>query len=327
MDSALSSLIISPYPATRDYLLQLVDCTDLFFRIDSSRSWDEAKAVLGNQPVDALIIDWQHADLDLLEVVTSEIDQREEWHDIPLLLFTADEKLELELKALRKGASGCLNFRITAAELTARLQPHLQHKQRTDSLREENRQLARLAISDRLTGLYNRSYFEVMLGFELARADRQQERLSLMVVAVDRYDWLVEAVGQEGSDQLLQQVAEVLQNSIRQSDMACRFSHREFAVILCESDTPAALELAERLRRNLAEEIPHLPHDKFPLMVSIGISGGINKTSRQVVEEACYALSAGRRAGGGRVEVFRKPVTIRSLEGSFLDIEQPQGHA
>ena len=106
-----------------------------------------------------------------------------------------------------------------------------------------------LAVTDGLTKVYNRRYFEEQLAAELERAKRQKHQTSLILLDVDHFKNFNDTHGHLLGDQVLQGVARVLQKSTRETDLVARYGGEEFAVILPETPPDAALEVAERIRR------------------------------------------------------------------------------
>jgi len=325
-----TSMIISSLPSSRDYLLRLVDCAQLFPRIHCVRDPQEAENLLENEDIDVIFLDWQPPGMGNLNSVANMLRDRDEWCDIPLILFSADELSGMEINALQQGASDCLGYDITARELAARLHPHLSHKQRADTLRAENSQLTKLAISDRLTGLYNRSYLDVVLEFETARCQRHGAVLSLLMVTIDSFGWLENNYGHQAGDRLLRLAGDVIQSVARKGDIPCRFNHQDFAVILPDTSTPEAYRIAELIRKELAERGPKKPISQFTLSLSMGISGQAGEgmlDPPNLIDEAYCAVETGRRHGAGRTEIFHHNPQLLTPSGHRLDIDLPQGHA
>lgn len=130
-----------------------------------------------------------------------------------------------------------------------------------------------LAITDGLTKLYNRRYFEEKLAAELERASRLGLTTSLVLLDVDHFKKFNDTHGHLLGDQVLQGVARVLQKSTRETDLVARYGGEEFAVILPETPPEAAMEVAERIRRNIKAH-PFWGRGQTPLVVtaSVGLS-------------------------------------------------------
>lgn len=139
-------------------------------------------------------------------------------------------------------------------------------------LRRANRELERLAITDPLTGLYNRRYFAKLMDNEMALSIRNSENNSILLVDIDRFKSYNDTYGHDVGDEIIQAVANVISSRIRRTDVACRYGGDEF-FILCRRATPAsALAIAYELRQAMAET-PVLVKDlELKITLSIGVA-------------------------------------------------------
>ena len=127
--------------------------------------------------------------------------------------------------------------------------------------------LIETAVTDPLTGLYNRRHMEDRLREEMARAARHQQPLSLLLIDLDGLKTINDREGHEAGDKALKAVAESLRKGCRISDVAARFGGDEFTVLAPATAAPEALKLAERIRSALKEQTPGAP-----FTVSIGVT-------------------------------------------------------
>ncbi|MCS3903058.1 diguanylate cyclase (GGDEF)-like protein/PAS domain S-box-containing protein [Methylohalomonas lacus] len=156
----------------------------------------------------------------------------------------------------------------THLDISSRKEYEQQIEQQSEQLRIANEQLDRLAHIDSLTNLYNRRAFTARLREEIQRANRNLTSLSLMMLDIDEFKAYNDTYGHPEGDILLQQLANVLQNSIRASDVAARIGGEEFAVILPETNVDDARRVAEKLCRSIAG----YPWDLRSITVSIGVT-------------------------------------------------------
>lgn len=136
------------------------------------------------------------------------------------------------------------------------------------SLRVKNRELADLALKDQLTSLPNRYFLERELDDMAATARRMSQPLSLILLDLDHFKQINDAFGHDVGDQILAQVARVIQATIRKSDIPCRWGGEEFIVIAPQTRSAAAARLGERLRVAVRDAI-------FPMVGPVTISGGV----------------------------------------------------
>lgn len=163
----------------------------------------------------------------------------------------------------------------------------------------------RLAITDPLTGLHNRRFFDELLGLEIHRTKRYAENLSLIFVDLDDFKRYNDLYGHQAGDSVLRQLAEVFRCVVRQSDVPCRWGGEEFAVLLPQTSKAESLLLAERLRCGAADRVFLL--DEHGRTTHVTITLGLATcpddalTGAALVSAADAALLQGKTAGKNRV--------------------------
>ncbi|WP_203842910.1 GGDEF domain-containing protein [Winogradskya humida] len=130
----------------------------------------------------------------------------------------------------------------------------------------------RTAITDALTGLHTRRYFEEALGAECARAARTQDPLSLVLLDVDHFKRVNDTYGHSAGDRVLCQVAMRLRSVVRAGDVVARYGGEEFAVLLPRTGPQDAYVVAERLREVIAAAVMELGTAAVPVTVSVGVA-------------------------------------------------------
>lgn len=133
-------------------------------------------------------------------------------------------------------------------------------------------QLLHMAQTDFLTGLPNRSRIKVFFEREKSRAGREQQPLSLLVIDLDHFKQVNDRFGHEAGDRALVFFADLLRRRLRTTDLAGRLGGEEFGVILVNTSTSTAVQVAEELRQALAEA--HVEHEgePMPLSLSVGVA-------------------------------------------------------
>jgi two-component system, cell cycle response regulator len=160
------------------------------------------------------------------------------------------------------------------------------------------------SLTDPLTGLANRRCFEVRLHELSSSAARHSFPLSVLLIDVDRLKQINDHLGHRGGDSALRAVARTLAAACRSTDVVARLGGDEFAVLAPFTDTRRALEIAERIRRDLPADV-RAGADARPLTVSIGIADrrGLVIEPAELIESADRALYAAKEAGRDRIEV------------------------
>ena len=171
------------------------------------------------------------------------------------------------------------------------------------ALRKQNRQLEKLSITDSLTGLYNRNKLNDILAEQLRRFKRNGRPFTVLLLDIDHFKVLNDTHGHLAGDQVLVCVARTLAESVRSVDYAARFGGEEFLVVLPETTTATARELAERICSRVRET--HCPYQGKSLTVtlSIGVAGilGVEDTAEGIIGRADEMLYAAKGAGRDRV--------------------------
>jgi diguanylate cyclase (GGDEF)-like protein len=164
-------------------------------------------------------------------------------------------------------------------------------------------QMQQQALTDALTGCYNRRSFEMQLDREVQMAMRLHQPLSLLMLDLDRFKQLNDSVGHDAGDSALRKLADCFRQELRGVDTAARFGGDEFALILPQAYAEGALVVAERLRECIEQiQIPGFGN----LAASIGIAAfPTHANSRaELIVAADVALYSAKRAGRNRVALF-----------------------
>ena len=185
--------------------------------------------------------------------------------------------------------------------------------QRTEALRQANRQLEALATSDALTGLANRRRLQEALEQELRRAARGGREISLVMIDVDFFKRYNDTLGHVSGDACLRQVAAALRDGVsRSGDLVARYGGEEFAVLLPDTPAPQAQRVAESLRRAVVQLA--MPHPGSQAALYVTISAGVVSlvpppgfSPAELVEAADEALYRAKAAGRNCVQTSRRP--------------------
>ena len=163
-------------------------------------------------------------------------------------------------------------------------------------------ELRRLAVTDPLTGLYNRRQLSESLGREFERSRRHQLPLSVLICDVDHFKRFNDDHGHETGDLVLQMVAHHLTAALRGHDLPCRYGGEEFLAMLPSTPPSGAYSVAERLRRDIAANQVKGLH----ITVSIGVASYPEvaaDTPEALIDAADRALYDAKQAGRNRVRV------------------------
>ncbi|MGM0571152.1 MAG: diguanylate cyclase [Pseudomonadota bacterium] len=158
----------------------------------------------------------------------------------------------------------------------------------------------RTAERDHLTHVYNRRGFDRLLKSAIATASRYQRPLSLLFLDIDHFKPVNDQCGHTVGDKLLRQVANLLRQLARESDVVCRWGGEEFAVLVPETALDEAVDLAERLRATIARDVAS---PLGPITVSIGVAQHLSQEPEDLlIQRADQALYWAKEKGRNRVE-------------------------
>lgn len=163
--------------------------------------------------------------------------------------------------------------------------------------------MERMATTDGLTLLANHRHFQELFDGQLARAERYQRQLSLILVDIDHFKFVNDTYGHPVGDAVLKQVAKLLADNARVTDVAARYGGEEFAMILDETDKEGAIIIAERIRQGMMALEFHSSKGNFGRTMCLGVAtfpdDGKHKT--QLIERADKALYQAKEGGRNRV--------------------------
>ncbi|MGE5272073.1 MAG: PleD family two-component system response regulator [Thiohalocapsa sp.] len=263
-------------------------------------SCGEAQAML-DESVELVIASLSMADGDPLRLV-SQWRAKESLRQLPILLMARDDELPRLAKGLDLGANDYLVRPVDRNELLARVRTQLRRKRLQERLRSNYRRSLSLALTDELTGLYNRRYLFAHLNEVLARSDTVGET-AVMLFDIDHFKQVNDRYGHPAGDEVLRELAGRAMRQVRSVDLVGRLGGEEFVVVMPETSLGGAVVVAERLRAAVADQPFVLPEERTSLSVtvSIGIAvSGADETQESLLKRADDALYEAKRGGRNR---------------------------
>ncbi len=164
----------------------------------------------------------------------------------------------------------------------------------------------RLAITDPLTGIFNRRYFFQVASIEFRRSLRHRTDLSVLMIDIDRFKRVNDTYGHQIGDVTLQKVAAACRSSIRDIDVLARYGGEEFIILLPDTDEVGAMRVAHRLHEAVSTHPVKANGHEISITVSIGVAvmeNGIQNLDT-LVGRADQALYRAKRAGRNRVALW-----------------------
>ena len=304
-------LIVDDTPANIEVLYKILKSRyDILF----AKNGADGIRIVRQQLPDLVLLDIMMPEMDGYQVCTV-LKEDPLTAKIPVVFVTAMGKEEDETKGLELGAIDYLTKPISPPIVLARVKNHLELKRKSDLLErltvqmeEKNRELDVLAREDALTGVANRRRFNETLQTEIQRAMRNGRFLSLILCDIDHFKKYNDLYGHLAGDKCLQMLGVLLAGSFKRAgELPARYGGEEFAVVLPDTPLEKAAELAERLRRGLADQaLPHAGSDTGIVTISAGVAGaqvGRGHDAEWFIEEADRALYGSKENGRNRVTV------------------------
>ena len=168
--------------------------------------------------------------------------------------------------------------------------------------------LAHAAVTDPLSGLFNRRYFHERLEEELDRARRHDTTVALLMIDIDNFKGINDQFGHLAGDLVIRGVGEILKRSVRRFDLCTRFGGEEFAIVMPGSGAESSASVGERIRQRI-EAFRPAEADLTDLRVtaSIGMAVSEGASVRELIARADQALYEAKHAGKNRLVEWKPP--------------------
>jgi len=253
---------------------------------------------------DLLMLSLELERFDALRLV-GQVRTVERTRHLPILLITEPEQSARLLRGLDLGANDYIVRPIDKNELLARVRTQVRRRRYTEQLRDNVQQSMELAVTDPLTGLFNRRYMERHLGTLVEKSAGRGKSLSVLILDIDFFKSINDRFGHDAGDDVLREFADRMRTCVRGIDLACRYGGEEFVVVMPDTDLSVATMVAERIRRRIAgEPFPiHRGERAIEVTISIGIAARASPydDATAILKRADEALYRAKRDGRNRV--------------------------
>ena len=184
----------------------------------------------------------------------SQIRSLERTRNLPILALAESDSTAKLVRGLEIGVNDYLVRPIDKNEMLARVRTQIKKKRYTERLRDNMQMSIELAITDGLTGLFNRRYMETHLGTLVDQSAARGKPITVLVLDIDYFKAINDSYGHDAGDDVLREFSLRIRKATRNIDLACRYGGEEFVIVMPETDMAVATAVAERLRRRIATE-------------------------------------------------------------------------
>jgi two-component system cell cycle response regulator len=276
----------------RNTVVRVTTCAEAFERAKSER-------------FDLIMVSLTLAEEDGLRLC-SQLRSSEKTRQMPVLLVADDADLKRIAKGLELGANDYVLRPIDRNEVLARVRSQIRQKRYQDRLQANYEANLAMALTDSLTGLYNRRYVMAHLEKLMDRNNEIKKRFAILMFDIDYFKKVNDTYGHASGDDVLREFAARISASMRNFDLIGRVGGEEFIGVLPDTNLETALMVAERLRVSIADRPFPISGVGGPIKVttSIGLTladvGG--DTVNDVLQRADEALYAAKHNGRNRLE-------------------------
>jgi two-component system cell cycle response regulator len=273
--------------------------------VDGENAWE---IISSDSPVSLVVSDLTMPNLDGFGLLKRIRDSHlPHVRDLPVIIITGANDTESTMDSARQaGATDFIGKPFDAVHLLARTQAHANSHAVTNTLKEENTALEDRSTLDPLTGLANEAAFMERGYQQLSYAIRHESALTMFRMEIDRYGAVYRKFGESFSESIIQTLANLLGDSIRQEDTVARIGTARFALLLPGMEKAGIRSLAERINTSIATRVFKSGNDKTTVTVSIGVASPRIRRDMQLSELITIADSCLSRAisGGGNQVVY-----------------------
>lgn len=204
----------------------------------------------------------------------STVRNMEDGRDVPIIMLSGSKNsLKKKLTGFNLGASDFVIKPFDREELEARVKSLLKMRHLMDELKEKNTLLERLAITDELTGLYNRRHFFEVVREQMALGLRHNFKIACLLMDIDHFKEINDSCGHAAGDEVLRKTGSLLNTCRREGELLARFGGEEFVICLFNAGPENAMLAADRFRTLIGNYDFSTPSMRIPrITVSLGVA-------------------------------------------------------
>lgn len=275
---------------------------DAGYVVDSANDGFKAIAACKVRTPDVIILDL-HMPLMGGMAVYQRLKKEEKTSHIPIIFLGSREEPVPDIVGDEPGNEDIIFKPVQPAELLTRVKSILREKALRDELRKKESQIKELSLTDNLTDMRSLRYLQEFLKLGIKQGRRYGVPLSVVILEVDNHKDLLKHYGQKTADTVVSQIATVICNQMRDSDIVVRSGSFEFTVGLTVTPRDGAIEVAERLRTSIQDATFRADNDTVNITVAVGIcqfAPHMDDEGKVLLSHARAAVEHAHQDGGNR---------------------------
>jgi diguanylate cyclase (GGDEF)-like protein len=275
---------------------------DAGYTVDSANDGFKAIAACKVRTPDVIILDLNMPLMGGMAVY-QRLKKEEKTRHIPIIFLGAKDEPVPDIVGDEPGNEDIIFKPVQPTELLNRVKSILREKALRDELRKKEVQIKELSLTDNLTELKSLRYLQEFLKLGIKQARRYGVPLSVVIMEIDNHKDLLKHYGQKTADAVISQIATVVGNQMRDSDIVVRSGAFEFTVGLTVTPRDGAIEVAERLRTTIQDMTFRADNDTLNLTVGVGIcqfAPHMDDDGKVLLSHARAAVEHAHKDGGNR---------------------------
>ncbi|CAK0778859.1 Diguanylate cyclase [Azospirillaceae bacterium] len=243
----------------------------------------------------------------------SHLRSNERTRQVPILLVVDEGDMLRVAKGLELGANDYVIKPLDRNELQARVRTQIRRKRYQDRLRSNYEQSLSMALTDALTGVFNRRYVNAHLPRLLERAVDSNKPVAILMFDIDHFKKVNDTYGHDVGDEVLKEVSARASRNLRNFDLVARLGGEEFVVIMPDTDTESAMMVAERLRQRISDTPIAINNDATSIIVTVSVGvavgGRLSDTADSLLKRSDEVLYQAKRGGRNRVVIDQRDMS------------------
>ncbi|MEE9542816.1 MAG: response regulator [Thermodesulfobacteriota bacterium] len=268
----------------------------------TAKSGEEGLEAMDKEIPDLVLLDLLLPDMHGLDLL-KRVKKNPVMEEISVIIVSSINDLETRVKGIDLGSDDYLVKPVNALEMLARVRAAIRKTHARKKLKQTLNEVFKLSITDSLTGLYNRQYFNSYLEKLMASSRRHSRKFSLLFVDIDRFKAVNDKFGHLIGDNVLKNMADIFEDNLRASDVIARFGGEEFVILLSDTDLKGGEALAEKLRTDVeAFDFDGLEKNSITVSVGVSESSEVDGSITDILKRADDALYRAKEDGRNKVE-------------------------